>query len=121
MDAENVGTLSDLASTSPVVALALMLSQGVLFRDVQIYKLNGLSDSSEYSWQGRLPLSDPAERVDKTVAKSARVSQHGMWLPWRNRKRWCVDPYGSILWCGHVQRTPGKTGKQRQGHSTCTV
>ena len=42
-----------------------------LLEDVQIYKLNGLSDSSEYSWQGRLPLSDPADRVDKTVAKSA--------------------------------------------------
>ncbi len=41
-----------------------------LLEDVQIYKLNGLSDCSEYSWQGRLPLSDQVERVDKTVAKS---------------------------------------------------
>ena len=77
-----------------------------LLEDVQIYKLNGLSDSSEYSWQGRLPLSDPAERVDKTVAKSARVSQHGMWLGQRHGhpktyrfrgSRWWFSLFSSLL------------------------
>ncbi|CAL1132712.1 unnamed protein product [Cladocopium goreaui] len=52
--AQRVGTLSEVAATSPLVAFALTLSQGALFRDVVVYQLNGRGDGSEYLWKGRL-------------------------------------------------------------------
>eukprot|EP00435_Cladocopium_sp_Y103_P035118 s1707_g9.t1 len=50
VDVQNEAALE----TSPLVAVALTLSQGALFRDVVVYQLTGRGDCSEYLCEGRL-------------------------------------------------------------------